>query len=81
MAETAYFKGEGGHVWEMDLPLSDQHARAHEEGRLVLVNQDGTPLASAGWTDLDEVTKPEPATKDSGGKRAPKAPAKTEEKN
>ncbi|GAA5078618.1 hypothetical protein [Streptomyces similanensis] len=68
MAETAYFRGEGGHVWEMDLPLSDQHARAHEEGRLVRVNQDGSPYT-------------EPATKDSGGKRASKAPAKPEEKS
>ncbi|WP_371538391.1 hypothetical protein OG210_21900 [Streptomyces sp. NBC_00466] len=69
--ETAYFMGEGGHVWEMDLPLSEQHARAHGEGRLVRVNQDGT---------AHEEHKPEPASKDSGGKRVAKAPAKTEEK-
>ncbi|MFG2380565.1 hypothetical protein [Streptomyces avermitilis] len=77
MAETAHFRGEGGHVWEMDLPLSDQHARAHEEGRLVLVNEDGSAFEEPEAPE----SKPEPAPKDSGGKRATKAPAKTEEKN
>ncbi|MEU5030176.1 hypothetical protein [Streptomyces milbemycinicus] len=72
MAETAYFRGEGGHVWKMDLPLGEQHARAHEEGRLVRVNEDGSPF---------EGKKTQPAPKDSGGKRAAKAPAKTEEKS
>ncbi|MCM1941776.1 hypothetical protein NC239_26615 [Streptomyces sp. G3] len=43
MAETAYFRGEGGHVWEMNLPLSEAHARREQEGALVRVNQDGSP--------------------------------------
>jgi len=45
MAQTAHFKGEGGHMWEMDLPLREQHARDEKEGRLVRVNPDGSSLA------------------------------------
>lgn len=58
MAETAHFKGEGGHVWEMDLPLSEHHAREEQEGRLVRVNPDGSALAEP----ATEPETPEPVT-------------------
>ncbi|MFE9865874.1 hypothetical protein ACFYPZ_24570 [Streptomyces sp. NPDC005506] len=60
MAETAYFRGEGGHVWEMDLPLGEQHARAHKEGRLVRVNQDGSAFSES--AEESEASSTEPAS-------------------
>ncbi|MFD5711329.1 hypothetical protein ACFWHW_13180 [Streptomyces pharetrae] len=42
MAETGFFRGEGGHVWEMNLPLGEAHARRVQEGALVRVNEDGS---------------------------------------
>jgi hypothetical protein len=60
MTETAFFRGEGGHVWEMDLPLGEQHARAHKEGRLVRVNEDGSPFEE----HAEEPKAPEPQPAD-----------------
>jgi hypothetical protein len=68
MADTAFYRGEGGYVWEMSLPLSAQHSRDEQEGRLVQVNQDGSPFTG------------EPETpKSPARKRAAKAPSKEEE--
>ncbi|MFE7029453.1 hypothetical protein ACFU9Y_04020 [Streptomyces sp. NPDC057621] len=44
MAETGFFRGEGGHVWELDLPLNEAFARREQEGGLVRVTQDGSPF-------------------------------------
>lgn len=66
--ESAHFRGEGGAVFVIDLPLSPGYEQKIARGQLVRVNEDGSPFT-------------EPAAKESGGKRAPKAPAKTEEKS
>jgi hypothetical protein len=71
MAETAHFMGEGGHVWEMDLPLSEHHAREEQEGRLVRVNPDGSALAEPAS---------EPETPETQVPVAPKKPNKASSK-
>jgi hypothetical protein len=43
MAETAHFRGDGGGIWEMDLPLSEVMREKVVKGYLVRVNADGTP--------------------------------------
>lgn len=40
--ETGFFRGEGGTVWEMDLPLSGYAAANCEKGLLRRVNPDGS---------------------------------------
>lgn len=40
---TGYFRGEGGSIWEMDLPLPDHQAEKVTKGYLVQVNADGSP--------------------------------------
>jgi hypothetical protein len=47
MAETIHVRGEGGHVFAMDLPLSEGIAERYERGLLVRVNKDGSPYAGA----------------------------------
>jgi hypothetical protein len=69
--ETIHVKGEGGSVWEMDLPLRPDHQQRLDAGLLVRVNPDGTvydgpvePVAvvaegEGGEDDLDEDQPPE----------------------
>lgn len=45
MAEQAYYKGEGGGVYLMDLPLPEHMQDQVRKGQLVQVaDEDGTPL-------------------------------------
>lgn len=69
MADTVFVRGEGGMVWEMDLPLSVHVAAAVEKGHMRVVNADGTEV----------IADPPPATpaKKSGKKAS--APAGAEE--
>ncbi|TDD25050.1 hypothetical protein E1287_37600 [Actinomadura sp. KC06] len=58
--ETAYFRGEGGSVFAMDLPLPEVMAEKLVKGYLRRVNEDGTPYAEPvenGGED-GEVTRP-----------------------
>jgi hypothetical protein len=63
MAETGFFRGEGGHVWELDLPLTESFARREQEGGLVRVNEDGSALQ--GEAEEPEAPGPEPAVRPS----------------
>lgn len=47
MAEVGYFRGEGGKVWTMDLPLPLDIARQVQNDTLVRVNKDGTHYVEA----------------------------------
>ncbi|MFG2670492.1 hypothetical protein [Streptomyces sp. NPDC048445] len=47
MAETIHVRGEGGHIFAMDLPLPEGIADRYERGLLVRVNTDGSPYAGA----------------------------------
>jgi hypothetical protein len=62
MGETAFFRGEGGVVWEMDLPLSEDMQVQLVKGRLMRVNPDGStytePVAEADEGDEPEVEQP-----------------------
>lgn len=61
--ETGWFRGSGGSVWEMDLPLTEAMAEQLLKGYLTRVNEDGTqyaePLAE-GQVEPD-VEQPPPA--------------------
>lgn len=67
MAETAFFRGEGGAVWEMDLPLGSAHQRDVELGRLIQVDPDGATFT-------------EPATEPDPPEQSPKKPNKASSK-
>jgi hypothetical protein len=43
MTETGFFRGEGGSIFEMDLPLSEVMQNQLERRQLVRVNEDGSP--------------------------------------
>ncbi|MFC4006636.1 hypothetical protein ACFOY2_05350 [Nonomuraea purpurea] len=43
--ETGWFRGAGGIVWQMDLPLPEVMADQLTKGYLTRVNQDGSPYA------------------------------------
>ncbi|MFF9639393.1 hypothetical protein ACF1D2_33040 [Streptomyces bacillaris] len=43
MAETIHLRGEGGHIFAMDLPLPEGIAERYERGLLVRVDPDGAP--------------------------------------
>jgi hypothetical protein len=43
--EVGYFRGAGGTVWPMDLPLKELYGQQLAKGELVRVNEDGSP-----WT-------------------------------
>lgn len=43
MAETGYFQGTGGVIWEMNLPLPEAYADQVTKRQLVRVNADGSP--------------------------------------
>lgn len=47
MAETIHVRGEGGHIFTMDVPLPEGIADRYERGLLVRVNADGSPYAGA----------------------------------
>ncbi|MFJ2707847.1 hypothetical protein ACIO3R_32305 [Streptomyces sp. NPDC087428] len=47
MAETIHVRGEGGHIFAMDLPLPEGITDRYERGLLVRVNADGSPYAGA----------------------------------
>lgn len=42
-AQTAYYRGEGGVIWELDLPLTEVMQEKLTKGYLTRVNEDGTP--------------------------------------
>ncbi len=44
MAETIHVRGEGGVIWEMDLPLPEGVAQRLASGVLTRVNADGSPF-------------------------------------
>lgn len=62
MAESAFFRGEGGAVWEMDLPLSEDMQVQLIKGRLLRVNRDGSaytdPATDASGGSEPEVEQP-----------------------
>lgn len=65
MMETGFFRGAGGGIFEMPLPLSDNYAYQAERGQLVRVNADGSP-----WEDAAEAAGD-----------GPKVPSKSASKN
>ena len=76
--ETGFFRGEGGTVWEMDLPLPEVMQEKITKGYVVRVaNADGDPYEPpapqapdnplAGGSDLTDGVSPQPA------RTAPKA--------
>lgn len=60
MSETIYAKGEGGVVWEFDLPLSEPFADQLAKGTLVRCNEDGSPLVAEAPGDDPADNSPEP---------------------
>jgi hypothetical protein len=64
--ETAWFRGDGGGIWPMDLPLPEHMAEQLTKGYLTRVNEDGTPY---------EPPSPEPAPQDGEGAAPVPAPA------
>lgn len=60
MAETGFFRGAGGSVFELDLPLSEVLHDQHVRGQLVRVNKDGSPYEAHGAMDLEngEIRRP-----------------------
>jgi hypothetical protein len=56
MAESGWFRTEGGSVILMDLPLPDVIQQRVDAGLITRVNPDGTP-----WTGDDPVPAPTPA--------------------
>lgn len=60
--ETGYFKGEGGGIFTMDLPLNSVMREQVTKGRLKRVNPDGT-----------RYVEPEGDSEDSDGAEAPPA--------
>lgn len=67
MTESAYFRGAGGIVWELDLPLNENMQRQITRGELVRVaDADGSPWEDQPLMDLStgELRRP--------GRNAPK---------
>lgn len=60
MADTIYAKGEGGVVWEFDLPLSEPFADQLAKGTLVRCNKDGSPLPAEAPDDDPADDSPTP---------------------
>lgn len=60
MAETGFFRGAGGSIFELDLPLSEVMQNQLTRGQLVRVNEDGTPFEAHGAMDLvnGEIRRP-----------------------
>ena len=59
-ADTGYFLGAGGSIYEMDLPLSEVMQNQLTRGQLVRVNKDGSPYDEHGAMDLvnGEIRRP-----------------------
>lgn len=64
MAETIHLRGEGGHIFAMDLPLPEGIAERYERGLLVRVNPDGAPSRPTPTPAPEPVADPDgpPAT-------------------
>lgn len=60
MADTIYVRGEGGTVFEMDLPLPSGAAQRLERGDMQRVNADGTPYTEP-VKDVDPFATKRPA--------------------
>lgn len=54
--ETGFFRGAGGGVFEMDLPLAEPYEYQVTRGQLVRVNPDGSAYQAHGAMDLDNGT-------------------------
>lgn len=55
--ETAFFRGEGGAVIEMDLPLGEVMQDKVTRGTLRRVNEDGTPYREPAEEGAEEVVE------------------------
>lgn len=66
---TGHFRGEGGMVWEMDLPLPETQAEKVAKGYLTRVNADGSPYVEPAVEGDSELAGPP-----SADKPAPPAP-------
>lgn len=49
---TGFFRGGGGSIFEMDLPLPEVMAEQVTRGQLSRVNEDGSPYEAHGAMDL-----------------------------
>lgn len=58
--ETGHFLGEGGAIYEMNLPLSEVMADKLTKGYLRRVNPDGTPYEEPKPAEQDETPPPDP---------------------
>ncbi|RPK85067.1 hypothetical protein [Streptomyces sp. ADI98-10] len=69
MAETIHLRGEGGHIFTMDLPLPEGIGERYERGLLVRVDSDGTPTQPG---PAPEAPAPVPVTEPvAGGQNRP----------
>lgn len=50
--ETGFFKGAGGGIFELPLPLADNFEYQLVRGQLARVNEDGSPYEAHGAMDL-----------------------------
>lgn len=57
--DTGWFRGQGGVIWPIDLPLPADMQEQLVKGYLMRVNEDGTPYAEPGLTG-DTPADPEP---------------------
>lgn len=55
MGDVGYFRGEGGAVWQMDLPLPAVMQEKVVKGYLVRVNPDGSPYTGP---DAEKIERP-----------------------
>lgn len=55
---TGFFRGAGGSIFEMDLPLSEVMADQQTRGQLVRVNADGSPYEAPATDESDPVGPP-----------------------
>ena len=62
MTDTAWFRGEGGGVWEMSLPLPEHQQQKVHKGQLVRVNPDGTDWTAPAAEPPDPAVVPQPVT-------------------
>jgi len=55
MPETGFFRGAGGGIFEMSLPLPEIYEEQVTRGQLTRVNADGSPYEAAAETEVVEV--------------------------
>ena len=67
--ETIHVRGEGGIIWEMDLPLRPDHEARLKAGLMQRVNPDGTPWTFAASAAEEPV--PDGEDQDDGGEDQP----------